>query len=203
MAGLVLTVPTMALPRVIAAGGFWIATLTRTVELLRSTDGETSLTLPTAVTCGSETRESNTRLPSTSSKSIDSGISKAASRSPSWASVKTVWAPCTTCPISRLRAVITPAARAWSSVSPSASRAVPSCDLADSSVLSAVCRSCIALSYVTRVVKPLDIREFCRSNVALATRSCESAAATAAVAASSSACCSAGSRRASICPAST
>jgi len=42
--GFHLPVPATALPRVIAAGGDWIATLTRTVELFGSTAGDTSLT---------------------------------------------------------------------------------------------------------------------------------------------------------------
>ena len=40
----VLAVPATALPSVIAAGGFWIATLTRTVALFASMAGDTSLT---------------------------------------------------------------------------------------------------------------------------------------------------------------
>ena len=63
----------MALPSVIAAGGFWIATFTRTVELFGSTAGDIFPDVArSAVTPGSETSASDTRPPSRSPKKMDS-----------------------------------------------------------------------------------------------------------------------------------
>src|ERR1700694_4393966 len=69
--GFRLAVPATALPSIIAAGGFWIVTLTRTVALFGLTAGETSLTRPLAVTFVSETSVSDTGPPSKLPKKID------------------------------------------------------------------------------------------------------------------------------------
>src|SRR4029453_8335650 len=82
-AGLVPAVPAMALPSVIAGGGFWIAAFTRPAEILGSTAGDISLRNPLAVTWASESSASDTRPCSTSVKKIDSGTSNIALCSPS------------------------------------------------------------------------------------------------------------------------
>src|SRR4029450_8787037 len=66
------TDPATGLPSVIAAGGSLIATLTRMVELLASTAGETSRTWPLAVTPASETSVNETLLRSAVPRKMDS-----------------------------------------------------------------------------------------------------------------------------------